>query len=325
MKRWFVTALLVLGLLLSSVSIQAQEQPDSGILAGANLNLPFVRRSWVTCGFGCYPGHVGVDYRASNFTPVVAAKEGTVTAIRNDCLDPDGGGFNPCAGQGYGNYVYISHGSGYETRYAHLAQSGFNVWVGKAVVRGEQMALSDNSGNSFGPHLHFELRVNGTAVDPYAGSTHWAGSDTFPIGYRDQNGAVHGPFPLDNVKIRNKWVTEARQLGSPITNDSSFPCLAEGLQATGYMQGFERGYIAYCGGGSAQVTYYNQTFLPRILASEDANAWNSTVSIRNLGTVPANVSISFLRSNGTVLDSRLYAGLPVNATWELRASTVVFD
>ena len=80
MKRYIATALLLLCLLLPAVDIQAQERPDSGILAGANLNLPFVRRSRVNCGFGCYPGHEGVDYRAGNFTPVVAAREGTAVS-----------------------------------------------------------------------------------------------------------------------------------------------------------------------------------------------------------------------------------------------------
>ena len=300
----------------------------------------------MNCGFGCYPGHESVDYRADNFTPVVAAKEGTVSVALNPCLDPDGGGFNPCAGQGYGNRIYVDHVGGYQTRYAHLAQTGFNVWVGKAVARGEQMALSDNSGNSTGPHLHFELRVNGTAVDPYAGSTHWAGGDPFPMGYRDPSGTIHGPFPLDNTKIRNIWTTNAARLGSPIEDDWAYICSlgsgpplpgpASATVATpgvvaaptplyGYQQRFERGYIYYCGDDPAQAVFYPLTFLPRILASTDAGAWNSTLFIRNLASSSTNVSVSFFRTNGTVLDSRTYIGLPANATWELRASNVVFD
>ena len=78
MKRCMVTALLVLGLLLPSVGIQAQRQSDSGILAGANLNLPFVRRSRVLGGF-----HNGTDYRANNFTSVVAARERSLDKPRS--------------------------------------------------------------------------------------------------------------------------------------------------------------------------------------------------------------------------------------------------
>ncbi|MGC8960801.1 MAG: M23 family metallopeptidase, partial [Chloroflexia bacterium] len=237
-RKRVVFSLALVTLLLVPLGVLGRVQARSP-LAGADLVLPFARRSRVTQAFG--GGHSGTDYRADNGVPISAAKYGQVTVTHDDhpdnwCVVPPP--FDP------GNYVYIDHlAGGYVTRYFHLQHHSFAVGVGDYVSPGQRIANADTTGTT-GPdanhycnppaaHLHFQFEVNGNPTDPYAGSTHWAGSDPFPMGYRDQNGAVHGPFPLDNVKIRNRWVTEARKLGSPITNDSSYPCLAEGLQATG--------------------------------------------------------------------------------------------
>ena len=67
---------------------------------------------------------------------------------------------------GYGYVVYIKHPGGVETRYAH--NSKVLVSAGQTVKQGQKIALSGNTGVSTGPHLHFELRLNGTAVDPFA-------------------------------------------------------------------------------------------------------------------------------------------------------------
>ncbi len=65
---------------------------------------------------------------------------------------------------GYGNYVILTHGNGYSTLYGHLA--GFNVRSGQLVVRGQVIAFEGSTGNSTGPHLHFEVRYNDNYVDP---------------------------------------------------------------------------------------------------------------------------------------------------------------
>ena len=106
----------------------------------------------VTSGFGLRWGrmHEGIDIAVPEGTPVVAAAAGTV--IYAGWLG------------GYGNLVVVDHGGGLATAYAH--NSGVAVSVGESVGQGEVIAYSGNTGHSSGPHVHFEVRVNGTAVDP---------------------------------------------------------------------------------------------------------------------------------------------------------------
>jgi murein DD-endopeptidase MepM/ murein hydrolase activator NlpD len=65
----------------------------------------------------------------------------------------------------YGRMVVVDHGNGMQTRYAHLSR--FNVVPGQEVRRGEVIAFSGNTGRVTAPHLHFEVRVGGSAVNPY--------------------------------------------------------------------------------------------------------------------------------------------------------------
>ncbi|MFS8666241.1 MAG: peptidoglycan DD-metalloendopeptidase family protein, partial [Limnochordales bacterium] len=94
--------------------------------------------------------HQGLDIAVPTGTPVRAAAAGTVTYAG--------------AMGGYGNIVTIDHGNRVETRYAH--NSRIVVRVGQRVKRGEVIAYSGNTGNSTGPHLHFEIRYRGTPVNP---------------------------------------------------------------------------------------------------------------------------------------------------------------
>lgn len=93
----------------------------------------------------------GIDWAVPTGSPVVAAQSGKVTQVRNDAT-------------GYGHHVRIQHEGGYLTIYAHLMDSV--VRVGDQVQAGQVIGRSDNSGNSTGPHLHFEARLNGAAIDP---------------------------------------------------------------------------------------------------------------------------------------------------------------
>jgi murein DD-endopeptidase MepM/ murein hydrolase activator NlpD len=106
----------------------------------------------VVSGYGMRWGrlHEGIDISAASGTPIWAAAAGTV--IYAGWLG------------GYGNLVVVDHGNGLATAYAHA--SAILVSVGQSVARGETVALVGSTGNSSGPHLHFEVRVNGVAVDP---------------------------------------------------------------------------------------------------------------------------------------------------------------
>jgi murein DD-endopeptidase MepM/ murein hydrolase activator NlpD len=106
----------------------------------------------VTSGYGWRWGrmHEGIDIAVGTGTPVVAAAAGTV--IQAGWLG------------GYGNLVVVDHGNGLATAYAH--NSSLAVGVGQAVGQGQVLAYSGSTGNSSGPHVHFEVRVNGAAVDP---------------------------------------------------------------------------------------------------------------------------------------------------------------
>jgi len=115
-------------------------------------------RGWVTSPFGKrtspFTGiltfHEGLDIAAQTGTPVVAPADGVVIKA----------GFSP----GYGNMVEISHGYGIRTVFGH--NSRLNVKVGQQVKRGDIISYVGDTGSSTGPHLHYEVRLNGLPVNP---------------------------------------------------------------------------------------------------------------------------------------------------------------
>ena len=110
--------------------------------------------AFVTSGFGWRWGrlHAGVDLAANEGTPVRASASGVVAERVFD------------AG-GYGWLLRVAHDEGWETRYAHC-RAVDDLGVGARVRRGQKVAEVGNTGRSFGPHLHFEVRRNGVPVDP---------------------------------------------------------------------------------------------------------------------------------------------------------------
>ena len=117
-------------------------------ISGGRLTSGFGKRSRPTKGASTY--HKGVDWATPVGTSVVASSSGTVTRA----------GW----GSGYGYCVYIRHPDGRETRYGHLSK--VLVSVGQSVSQGQRIALSGNTGVSTGPHLHFEILVGGSQVNP---------------------------------------------------------------------------------------------------------------------------------------------------------------
>ncbi|WP_330459115.1 M23 family metallopeptidase [Streptomyces sp. NBC_00820] len=102
--------------------------------------------------------HSGQDFAVPTGTEVIAAHGGTVVKA-----GPNGAGDGPA----YGNAIVIKHGNGLYSQYAHLSR--IDVHVGQIVRTGQHIALSGSTGNSTGPHLHFEIRKTpnyGSAVNP---------------------------------------------------------------------------------------------------------------------------------------------------------------
>lgn len=102
--------------------------------------------------------HSGQDFAIPEGTPVEAVTHGTIVKA-----GPNGGGDGPA----YGNAIVIEHTDGTYSQYAHLSETHVN--TGDTVNPGDPIALSGNTGNSSGPHLHFEIRTTpdyGTAIDP---------------------------------------------------------------------------------------------------------------------------------------------------------------
>ncbi|MCL1789232.1 MAG: peptidoglycan DD-metalloendopeptidase family protein [Oscillospiraceae bacterium] len=135
--------------------------PDREVFSSSGFIWPVERRFPITGGFGWDPWrngvHTGVDFGSHGIggTGIFAVQSGTVITAT------DGGNWNG----GYGNYVIVDHGGGISTLYAHM-RNGISVSVGQFVTQGQTLGLVGTTGWSTGDHLHFEVRVNGTAVNP---------------------------------------------------------------------------------------------------------------------------------------------------------------
>lgn len=101
---------------------------------------------------GAHSGHMAFDYSVVVGTPIQSTLDGQVKTVG---YDPDG----------YGNYVVIENGP-YQVYFAHLSSTPLQ--VGDRIRAGQILGLSGNTGNSTGPHLHYEIRRNGQTVDPHS-------------------------------------------------------------------------------------------------------------------------------------------------------------
>ncbi len=102
---------------------------------------------------GSYEYHPGIDIAVPEGTPIRAALSGTVSLQQSEAESG-----------GYGNYTCLDHGGGLSTCYAH--QSSFGVSLGQSVSQGDVIGYTGCTGYCFGPHLHFEVRINGSVTDP---------------------------------------------------------------------------------------------------------------------------------------------------------------
>lgn len=136
--------------------LQAYFQDQKSLLASVPSVWPV--RGWVTSDFGSrldpYTServmHAGLDIAGPHGKEIIAPSDGTIV-------------FAGLEG-GYGNVLVVDHGYGIKTRYGHLAS--INVKPGEKVKRGDVIAMLGNTGRSTGPHLHYEVRVNGVAQNP---------------------------------------------------------------------------------------------------------------------------------------------------------------
>ena len=125
---------------------------------GANVYAYPVNTRYLS-GYNYSASHPGLDFAGRLGDPIYAADSGTVI-YAGYSLGANG------APVGYGQYVVIDHGNGYQTLYAHASQ--LFVRCGQQVTRGAQIAAVGSVGKSTGPHLHFELRLGGAALNPWA-------------------------------------------------------------------------------------------------------------------------------------------------------------
>ena len=136
--------------------VQAYFQSQKSLLASTPSVWP--TRGWVTSDFGNrldpYTAdrvmHHGLDIAAPHGKEILSPSEGTVVFS-----GPEGS---------YGNVLVIDHGYGVKTRYGHLAQ--IDVKAGERVMRGQKLGTVGNTGRATGPHLHYEVRVNGVPENP---------------------------------------------------------------------------------------------------------------------------------------------------------------
>jgi murein DD-endopeptidase MepM/ murein hydrolase activator NlpD len=119
----------------------------------AQISQPFGPSTfWFEPPYGAYPHfHTGIDMVEPFGSPVYAADDGIVALVGS-------------SSSGYGNYVVIAHSGGLDTLYGHLSTA--LVKPGQQVMQGQTIGLEGSSGNSTGPHLHFELRINQTPINP---------------------------------------------------------------------------------------------------------------------------------------------------------------
>lgn len=141
-------------------------EPEQPSYSSSSFGWPCPGYYYVSSGYGSRWGttHKGIDIAQNSGAAVVASRSGSVIRAVSSCTHNYGKSSN-CCGNGYGNHVIIMHDDGtYSTLYGHMAS--IVVSVGNYVNKGQTIGYVGSTGHSTGPHLHFEVRKNGTAVNP---------------------------------------------------------------------------------------------------------------------------------------------------------------
>lgn len=212
-SRWFRGAALVALHLLVATAALASET--------ANW-VPFTGSYSISRTFRHYGGHPtpGIDFRIPAGTPIRAAGPGEVVGIEEGCKP----GHRWCSGR-RGNYVQIAHPAGRHSRYLHLRPRGVVVAIGDQVARGEVIGYSGDTGDSTGPHLHYDELLRGSRVYPgpmYA----LHGSET--VVYRNWPAADERVIRNDGYPVTELTVTiegPGRVYSSPEGIDCGADCI----------------------------------------------------------------------------------------------------
>jgi len=201
--------------------------------------------------------HTGIDFRASNGTPIHASAAGTVT-------------FSGSRGASYwaGNHVIIDHGGGYESLYAH--QSRVKARVGASVQQGEVIGYVGSTGRSTGAHLHFEIHINGRPVNP---APYLSGS---------------------GVAVSDSTVSSASDGSSQSTSAAGSESGAQsmgmsGSAGSGILTGELAALMAFSGAGAGNTgTTPGNTTAPGAASTSSSN--NATANNSNVPTAPSSVT-----------------------------------
>ncbi|WP_405100020.1 peptidoglycan DD-metalloendopeptidase family protein [Micromonospora sp. NBC_01412] len=207
-KRWF--SLTAVGLLVAATLV-----PAAPAMAAPSFKVPFpCGQSWSgQTRTGHSPANA-VDFNRTDDLgdQVVASAPGTVDRVTD------------LGGTSYGKYVRIDHGGGYATYYAHL--NGFNVSVGQSVGYGKVIGWVGSTGNSTGPHLHYEQRLNGNDIQVRFNGTlalYW-GTKTYTSNNNCSSGAGSGTV--------NTAGTPLTVRSGPGTGYGSVGTVADGTKVT---------------------------------------------------------------------------------------------
>jgi len=146
---------------LAAIAAQSSSTTITVTPSAAGYGTPIAgkTKNSITTGYYGYSGHTGVDFACSSGTPILAVKSGTV--VISDALKYSNGSY-----KSYGEYIVIDHGDGTMTLYAHGLAGSRQVGVGQSVSIGQTIMKVGSTGNSTGPHLHFEVRIGGKPVNP---------------------------------------------------------------------------------------------------------------------------------------------------------------